>query len=296
MGLGDFFKNIFGKKTCSFCGNECGMMHRTKIKGDDYICSTCDDGCSFYIRKSRLTKAEMDEHLAYMKRCDRIYKEVLTQDETRTLRLPSATNNQGFEFFDNFGMFRIMDSARDGKDRYPFEVFRYDQVACYEPYIEESEPSEPGKPKEFKEGGVKITLVGTKDDLSTLRKGAYAHPYIMEPIKVCFAKSKWDQENYMKYVENVIHHFDYIFGVHDNDHALFSIGMNKKEKRDLMAGVAFAKTAMSAIKVAKEGEESLTDEKKAEIMQNMNAIDDAQTNGLAEYSRRADAAEAKINQ
>ena len=32
MGLGDFFKNIFGKKTCAFCGGECGMLSRTKIK------------------------------------------------------------------------------------------------------------------------------------------------------------------------------------------------------------------------------------------------------------------------
>ena len=32
MGLGDFFKNIFGKKTCAFCGGECGMLNRTKIK------------------------------------------------------------------------------------------------------------------------------------------------------------------------------------------------------------------------------------------------------------------------
>ncbi len=37
MGLGDFFKNIFGKKTCAFCGGECGMLDRTKIKGDEYI-------------------------------------------------------------------------------------------------------------------------------------------------------------------------------------------------------------------------------------------------------------------
>ena len=35
-------------------------------------------------------------------------------------------------------------------------------------------------------------------------------------------------------------------------------------------------------------------EKKAEIMENMNAIDDAQTGGLAVYTRAADAAEAKI--
>ena len=35
MGLGDFFKNIFGKKTCAFLVGECGMMRRPKIKGDE---------------------------------------------------------------------------------------------------------------------------------------------------------------------------------------------------------------------------------------------------------------------
>jgi len=39
----------------------------------------------------------------------------------------------------------------------------------------------------------------------------------------------------------------------------------------------------------------ITDEKKFEIMENMNAIDDAQTGGLAVYTRAADSAEAKIN-
>ena len=58
--------------------------------------------------------------------------------------------------------------------------------------------------------------------------------------------------------------------------------------------VAFTKTAFDAVKVAKNGGE-ITDEKKAEIMENMNAIDDAQTGGLAVYTRAADSAEAKIN-
>ena len=48
------------------------------------------------------------------------------------------------------------------------------------------------------------------------------------------------------------------------------------------------------VKVAKEGEASLTDEKKAEIEKNMQAMDDAQTGGLAEYTRRANAAEESI--
>lgn len=293
MGLGDFFKNIFGKKTCAFCGGECGMMSRTKIKGDEYICSKCDDMCSNFIRKSRFTKPELEGHMEYMKRSDRIYKEVILPNVQKHECYPSATQRQGIEFFDDFGMFRIMDGSRDHKENYPKELFRYDQVASYEPYYEEAEPEEAGKPKVFHEGGIIIRLVGALDDTTKMQKGLRAHPYITEEIKVCFATNDREKENYLKYAENAIHHFNYIFGVNDDQKGLFSFGMSKQEKRDLKAAVAFTKTAFDAVKVAKNGGE-ITDEKKAEIMENMNAIDDAQTGGLAVYTRAADAAEAKI--
>lgn len=291
MGLGDFFKNIFGKKTCAFCGGECGMMSRTKIKGDEYICSKCDDMCSNFIRKSRFTKPELEGHMEYMKRSDRIYKEVILPNIQKHECYPSATQRQGIEFFDDFGMFRIMDGSRDHKENYPKELFRYDQVASYEPYYEEAEPEEAGKPKVFHEGGIIIGLVGALDDTTKMQKGLRAHPYITEEIKVCFATDDREKENYLKYAENAIHHFDYIFGVESK--ALFSFGMSKQEKRDLKAAVAFTKTAFDAVKVAKNGGE-ISDEKKAEIMENMHAIDDAQTGGLAAYTRAADSAEAKI--
>lgn len=291
MGLGDFFKNIFGKKTCAFCGGECGMMSRTKIKGDEYICSKCDDMCSNFIRKSRFTKPELEGHMEYMKRSDRIYKEVILPNVQKHECYPSATQRQGIEFFDDFGMFRIMDGSRDHKENYPKELFRYDQVASYEPYYEEAEPEEAGKPKVFHEGGIIIRLVGALDDTTKMQKGLRAHPYITEEIKVCFATNDREKENYLKYAENAIHHFDYIFGVESK--GLFSFGMSKQEKRDLKAAVAFTKTAFDAVKVAKNGGE-ITDEKKAEIMENMHAIDDAQTGGLAVYTRAADSAEAKI--
>ena len=294
MGLGDFFKNIFGKKTCAFCGGECGMMSRTKIKGDEYICSKCDDMCSNFIRKSRFTKPELEGHMEYMKRSDRIYKEVILPNVQKHECYPSATQRQGIEFFDDFGMFRIMDGSRDHKENYPKELFRYDQVASYEPYYEEAEPEEAGKPKVFHEGGIIIRLVGALDDTTKMQKGLRAHPYITEEIKVCFATNDREKENYLKYAENAIRHFDYIFGVNDDRKGLFSFGMSTKEKRDLKAAVAFTKTAFDAVKVAKDGGE-ISEEKKAEIMGNMNAIDDAHTGGLAEYTRRADAAEAKIN-
>lgn len=292
MGLGDFFKNIFGKKTCAFCGGECGMMSRTKIKGDEYICSKCDDMCSNFIRKSRFTKPELEGHMEYMKRSDRIYKEVILPNVQKHECYPSATQRQGIEFFDDFGMFRIIDGSRDNKENYPKELFRYDQVASYEPYYEEAEPEEAGKPKVFHEGGIIIRLVGALDDTTKMQKGLRAHPYITEEIKVCFATNDREKENYLKYAENAIHHFDYIFGVESK--GLFSFGMSKQEKRDLKAAVAFTKTAFDAVKVAKSGGE-ITDEKKAEIQANMNAMEDANTGGLAEYTRRADAAEAKIN-
>ena len=291
MGLGDFFKNIFGKKTCAFCGGECGMMSRTKIKGDEYICGECDDMCSNFIRKSRFTKPELEGHMEYMKRSDRIYKEVILPNVQKHECYPSATQRQGIEFFDDFGMFRIMDGSRDHKENYPKELFRYDQVASYEPYYEEAEPEEAGKPKVFHEGGIIIRLVGALDDTTKMQKGLRAHPYITEEIKVCFATNDREKENYLKYAENAIHHFDYIFGVESK--GLFSFGMSKQEKRDLKAAVAFTKTAFDAVKVAKNGGE-ITDEKKAEIMENMNAIDDSQTGGLAVYTRAADSAEAKI--
>ena len=293
MGLGDFFKNIFGKKTCAFCGGECGMLNRTKIKGDEYICSKCDDMCSFHIQKYRFAKDELRGHMEYMKRSDRIYKEVILPNVQKHECYPSATSRQGIEFFDDFGMFRIIDGSKDNKEQYPKELFRYDQVASYEPYYEEAEPEEAGKPKVFHEGGIIIRLVGALDDTTKMQKGLRAHPYITEEIKVCFATNDREKENYLKYAENAIHHFNYIFGVNDDQKGLFSFGMSKQEKRDLKAAVAFTKTAFDAVKVAKNGGE-ITDEKKAEIMENMNAIDDAQTGGLAVYTRAADSAEAKI--
>jgi hypothetical protein len=276
---------------------ECGVMSRTKIKNDDYICSTCDDMCSQHIRKSRFTKEELAGHMEYMKRSDRIYKEVIEPNDKSTINdiLPHPTKIEGIHFFDDYGMFRICHASRDRKPEYPVELFRYDQVAGYEPYLDEREPSEPGKPMEFRECGIKLTLVGGLDVPDEIRKGAQGHPYITDPIKVPYAKSASDKEKAMHDLERTMVHFDNIFGVHDDRTALFSFGMSKKEKRDLKAGIAFANTFIDAVKVAKNGADSLTEDKVAEIQQNMDAMADAQTGGLAVYTRRANEAEAKIN-
>ena len=288
MGIGDFLKKTFGKQKCAFCGAEVGMLGRTKIKNDAYICNKCTHACSMHIRLSRLTKEELDGHMEYMKRQDRIFKEVLKDAKCETI--PTAIPEQAIAFYDDYGMFRIVDQDKDRDEDRPKELFRYDQVASYEQYWEEEEPAEKGKEKVFKEYGVKITLVSQNDKHTELKPGTMAHPYIQEPSKVCVSKRKPDQN----YADNIVFHFDYIFGVRDDEKGLFSFGPTKAQKRQGEAYKAVGNVLKTAIKAAKEGEEALTEEKMAELKQNMNKIDDAQTGGLAEYTRRANAAEEKL--
>ena len=293
MGFFDFFKNMFKKQNCTFCGKECGIMGRDKIKGDEYICNECQHGVSRHIRVGRFTKEELAEHMEYMKRSDRVFKEVLggiTAPESKCIPLPG--NDQSFQFFDEHGMFVIRQNKYDRDDTYPFEVFRYDQVASYEPYYEDKE-TEPGKPREFVEGGIKLRFVGSENMSSEIRKGANAHPYIRDEIKVCLGKGASGKDNF-RYAENIIAHFDYIFGVNDDRKGLFQFGMSKEEKRNLMGGVAMVNTFVDAVKIAKAGQTELTEEQQAQFDKNKALMDDAQTGGLAKYTRAADEAWNKI--
>lgn len=293
MGLGDFFKNIFGKKACAFCGKEVGMMKRTKIKNKEYICSDCDDMCSFHIRKYKFTKDELSGHMEYMKRCDKLFSEKVSQ--MKSVLYPSVYSDMAIEFFDDAGFFRIRDRRYEGSGgkKYPVELFRYDTVASYEPYLEESEPQEQGKPKVFEECGIKIKFVGTDDTSDVQRNGLRTHPYITDEVKIVFANSERDRENCERYIDNAINHFDFIFGVHDDEKGIFGFGMSKKEKRDLAAMTSFAKIASEAVKVAKNGGE-ISEEQKESVLKDMNNLEDAQTDGLAAYSRKADALEETV--
>ena len=280
MGIGDFFKKKFGKQVCAFCGQEVGMLKRDKIKNDEFICHDCRRTCSRYIQVYRMTKDELLGHMEYMKRQGKLVESI---SALRGYRIPSASR-QGIIFYDEVGMFRVYNSDKD--DKYPMEMIRYDQVAKYEPYRIETEPTEPGKEKEFKEGGVKITLVGGQTDLSRMPKGLRAHPYITGEITIQLDK------NNMTYVENIIHHFDCIFGIHDDKKGMFSFGPTKQQKREGEALKAMGSMFGAAIKAAKDGE--VSEDAAAKVADAMNKVDDAATGGLARYSRLADEAEAKI--
>jgi len=284
MGIGDWFKKTFGKQTCAFCGKEVGMMSRDKIKNDEFICSDCKRTCSRYIQVYRMTKDELLGHMEYMKRQGKL---VESMEGLKARRVPSA-GRQGILFYDEAGMFRIYDADKD--HRYAMEMIRYDQVAQYEPYLEEGEPDEPGKEKVFGECGVKITLVGGMDDLSQMPKGLRAHPYITQEITV--KVNDRDKHIGELDVNQIISHFNHIFGVGDDTKGLFSFGPTKQQKREREAMKAMGGMFKEAIKAAKTGE--VSEDAAAKVTDAMNKVDDAATSGLAKYTRLADEVEAKI--
>lgn len=286
MGFTDWLKRTFGKQTCAFCGNEVGMLKRTKIKNKEFICNDCGGKCSQYISKYRYTKDELLGHMEYMARQEKLYEQLEGKFSTV---VPSATVKQSVEFYDDYGMFRIRDRDKDG--RYAKEFIRYDQVAKYEPYLKESEPAEQGKPKVFDECGVDITLVGALDDMNRLQKGLRAHPYITETIRVCLNNK--DKHIGELEVNQVIAHFNYIFGVNDDTKGLFSFGPTTQQKREGEALKAMGGLFVAAVKTAKNGGE-VSEEAKEQFADAMQKADDANTRGLAKYTRLADEAEANI--
>ena len=144
MGFVDWLKATFGKQPCAFCGNEVGMLKRTKIQNKEFICNDCSLGCSSYIQRYRYTKDELLGHMEYMKRQGKLVESI---SALRGYRIPSASR-QGIIFYDEVGMFRVYNNDKD--DKYPLEMIRYDQVAKYEPYCIETEPTESGKAKELR--------------------------------------------------------------------------------------------------------------------------------------------------
>lgn len=280
MGFGDLFKKNFGKQVCAFCGKEVGMMNRDKIKNDEFICHDCRRTCSRYIQVYRYTKDQLLEHMEYMKRQAKLVESIRGLKGER----PPISGKQGIIFYDEVGMFRVLDSARDNK--YPLELFRYDQVAKYEPYCIETEPAEAGKKKEFKEGGVKITLLGDQTNPDQVPNGLRVHPYIDEVITIQV------DERSMMFVNNVIVHFNHIFGVKDNERGLFQMGPTTQQKREGEALKAMGSMFGAVIKAAKDGE--IPEDAAAKVADTMNKVDDAATSGLAKYSRLADEAEEKI--
>ncbi len=293
MGL---FGNLFKKQTCTLCGAECGTLGRTKLRDDEYVCKDCVRKCSRYARVSEFTKDELMGHMEYMKQQERMYQEYFQNGKKSAY--PSSTREQAITFCDEIGMFEITDRRNADHKEY-HELFRYDQVASYEPYVKYGSAKEGSSEKPFEEYGIKLTLFGARDlNMNTSKDliGRRSHPYVKQPITVCFSKDE-KEYNRSDYSVNAIHHLDFILGVNDDQRALFSFKGSKNQQRQNEALKDMGKMFSAAFKAAKAGEGSEEAEAAQEQFMKTKASADANlTHGLSKYSDAADAVEEKCRQ
>lgn len=285
-----FFQNLFGKQNCTLCTAECGPMHRTKIQNKEFVCSDCVRNCSKYVQLYKMDKATIEEHIEYMKKQNKLFTDVFA--------IAKSTKHGDYgniTFADELGMFTI-NEMRDPANKNYKEVFRYDQVESYEPYQEMDTNVDAGKDPKVKEVGIKIKLVSPQPDTLSMpmandnRKGLRVHPYIEDEIKVVLASSEREMEFVESSVRGIVMTFDRIFG--REPRALFSFGPSKEEKRQVAAGVAAVKGMGAMLKAVKEGQDlkTVAEQQVGELADRLNDLD---TGGLAEYTRRADEAERK---
>ncbi|MDO4617758.1 MAG: DUF4428 domain-containing protein [Lachnospiraceae bacterium] len=289
MGL---FDKLFKKENCTICGNECGSLGRTKLRDGEYVCSNCVKSCSSYVRVSEFTRDDLIGHMDYMKVQDKIYNDSFMNAKRN--ETPSAGREQSIVFCDEIGMFEIRDRKNAGRKNY-HELFRYDQVESYEPYVKYGTPKEGSKEKPFEEYGITITFLGSRDaerrDPDMLQERR-AHPYVKQPVTVVLSRDEKEFEKY-NYANSIASHFDVIFGVHDDQRGLFSFSQSKQQKRETQAQVDMAKMFGTAFKAAKAGEDSAEMEAaKQQFSAAKESTEAAKTRGLSKYSEAADAAEA----
>ena len=285
----EFFKKMFGKKNCTLCGKECGIMSRTKIKNDEFVCGECIKECSKYIDMGKLTKDEVLEHIEYMRKWDKLHTDVFKNAQLK--KYPGSIRTGGFVFANELGLFQIIDGKTNTNRKMP-EMFRYDQVASYEPYTKKSTATA-DKPQEITESGIKIKFVC--DDAGRFGEsnlGTYPHPFIEKELTICIAKSAYEHKDLKTSISDIIAIFNYIFGVNDNVKGLFDFGLSKDEKRQISAITEFTK-GVGSILNAQQGDENAMEAAREQMQKTGEAMDDANTGGLSVYSRRADEAEKR---
>ena len=195
----------------------------------------------------------------------------------------------GLVFCDELGMLYI-DDRTGGRGKMP-ELIRYDQIASYEEYLDETPAKEPGQEPTLNGGGLKLKLVQPRSITEAqTQRGMHPHPYIKQELVICFSKRDRREIGYAHIARQ---HLDHIFGVHDKETSLFGRRMSKAEERELKGQMGMI-GAMGAVASAAMKGGQLSEQEKARFVENINLANDAQTGGMALYSRRADEAFAKV--
>lgn len=161
---------FFSKEQCTFCDNKVGYLSRKKlVNNEGYICKECEKNCSSLINISHYTKKELERHIEYMKKQNRLFNEEFKSIEKKN-KDSFMCISSGVEFSDELAMFTFI-SPEVNKKNYK-ELFRYDQIRKYEPYFIEN-------PKGYK--GKKYAEVGMLIRLKCLRS-KYGDPNFTQKI------------------------------------------------------------------------------------------------------------------
>lgn len=222
-----FFSNLFGKQKCSFCGNEVSVLKRDSlINKEGYICKECLRKCSCLIKPGKFTKEELDNHIKYMEKQNELFEKAFEPAEkTRFMCVET-----GIEFADSLAMFTYI--SRESKKKIYKELFRYDQIKDYEPYMINNTAQDG---KKYKEVGVKIKLNCYFDpsDKQFENNRSY-HPYVYELI-IPRHKNVDEFSN-----DPMLNYLDKLFGRYEDTSLVGSIksslaGTNKKRQQTKVA-------------------------------------------------------------
>lgn len=220
---------LFSKEECSFCGKKVGFLSRKLlINKEGYICKECEKKCSALINVSHFTKAELQKHMEYMEKQDKIYKEAFEpidkKDKHRFVCIST-----GVEFSDELAMFTYI--SPDTNKKIYKELFRYDQIKSYEPYFKENTSTQNGK--KYYEVGMIIYLNCSRPKFgeahgSAMAEGKSVHPYVYE-IKVPTRRDTDDRNDYRPLKDQL----DKICGVYEENTNKYCKIANEVEDRVL---------------------------------------------------------------
>lgn len=280
---------LFSKEECVCCGNKVGFFSRKRlVNKEGYICKDCEKKCSPLVNVGRFTKKDIEEHIKYMENQNKLFEEKFEKIE-KDKKQRFVCVETGVEFADEIAMFRYL-SPQANKKVYK-ELFRYDQIKSYEPYMTSNTNSQNGK--KYSEVGIIIKLYNswTPDNKQFADNRSY-HPYV-EEIKVPRHRNVDDYNS-----DPMLDYLDKLFGKYE-DRSLIGgikssfIGTNKQREQMKVAGEGLkALGSLAKSKISKNEE----DKKKAK--ENVNKLKedaaDLVTGNRASYTKIANAIENQV--
>lgn len=280
---------LFSKEECVCCGNKVGFFSRKRlVNKEGYICKDCEKKCSPLVNVGRFTKKDIEEHIKYMENQNKLFEEKFEKIE-KDKKQRFVCVETGVEFADEIAMFRYL-SPQANKKVYK-ELFRYDQIKSYEPYMTSNTNSQNGK--KYSEVGIIIKLYNswTPDNKQFADNRSY-HPYV-EEIKVPRHRNVDDYNS-----DPMLDYLDKLFGKYEDKSLIGGIkssfiGTNKQREQMKVAGEGLkALGSLAKSKISKNEE----DKKKAK--ENVDKLKedaaDLVTGNRASYTKIANAIENQV--